>query len=199
MRPVGVGVANSDQAITHNLPGLPHAYITPPLGTLSQKLPRRHKKMANFTFVVTDNKSGKVKVADRGLVRKRCMEGKNTQPNSRRSLGARRRTGLSSAQVQENKAIHDKANAKGVGTDLPPANDKSYQTRRVISTRDSLQDQGLSLDWELTRFTRGDTTVWPRELANTSKYHSTSRSLSNHGTADAKIGDNLAQAMYLRT
>lgn len=111
-------------------------------------------KMAKFAFVVVDNSSGKIKHADRELIRSRCMEGVNQRQNSRRSLQAKRQN--REAHISSSIGEQDAAQ-----TDPPLADTYPHNHSRAVAS-------GPRLDWELVRFTHSDTPVYPRELMFTS-------------------------------
>ncbi|KAH8881752.1 hypothetical protein GQ53DRAFT_812424 [Thozetella sp. PMI_491] len=132
-----------------------------------------------FAFVFVESDSGKLNLADRQLVRSRCMQGKNKKSNSRRSLLAAGRatrlpqrnrapregnfeyrskeddlTPISAGSSSPENLSVNRASATG-----PPATPKAEAITRFIQ-----QHSRSQLDWELGRFTHEDTQTYPREL-----------------------------------
>ncbi|EQB53628.1 hypothetical protein CGLO_06632 [Colletotrichum gloeosporioides Cg-14] len=102
-----------------------------------------------FAFVVVGD-SGKTRSADRSVIRSRCMQGKNRQEGSRRSLQAARKslktTELSQTVEHERGSRSVPSNSSRPPTDNPSRTRRARRYRQPPTTEDSSEDDLIAVE-----------------------------------------------------
>ncbi|KAH0425525.1 hypothetical protein CcaCcLH18_10908 [Colletotrichum camelliae] len=102
-----------------------------------------------FAFVVVGD-SGKTRSADRSVIRSRCMQGKNKQEGSRRSLQAARKalkTPGSSQTVEHGRGFRSiPSNSSQSPVDNPPRTRRARKYRQLPTTEDSPEDDLIAVE-----------------------------------------------------